>query len=199
MLFETHITVDSTDVGGWLKCCKDASLKSLYIELSQGKHRHQLLSASTFRVNHLGEADICVSRLCRCITDNGFKILRIKLECPLDETPHDGLVPAYFECHIKFPLIKDGRGVKETARRTKTAASEDLLARDGNFQKWYLTARHYFEPELYNRKKMSDEDQARYKFLETRKLVEDSLSVRSMDMECVIYDTNPGLDEGWVQ
>lgn len=197
MLFEVHITVDSREIERWKACCQGLGIKPLFIKLSRGKHQYQLLSASTFRGNREG-ADDYVSSLHGQIKSNGFASIRTKLECSLDKIP-GGVVPAYFECHIKFPLIKHGRGIKTSARKTQTAASENLLACDGSLQKWYLTTRHYFEQGQYNRRKMSDENYARYKFEDIGRKVRVFLPVRSIDMECVIYDTNPVLDEDWVE
>ena len=71
------------------------------------------------------------------------------------------------------------------------AASKNLLSDrsgQGELQKWYLTKRNYGTRLLI----------ARDEFIKLIDQIHQYLPIKNMDMECVIYDTYPDLDKGWI-
>lgn len=187
MLFEAHVTVDSNDIEAWQECCREVLIKPLLIRLSHGAHPNQLMCAALFSAD-IELAARQVEVLENRIKEAGFKILRTKLECQL---AHSACVqkPSYFECHMKLTLDEAGASkLLSVAQELGIAASTNLLAVNGKWERWYLTSRDY----------MKDMGIAIDEFQRLRRQVEQYLPVEEMDMECVIFDTNPGLDRGWV-
>jgi len=187
MIFEAHITVDSKDVEAWQEFCREEMIKPLYIRLTRGSHPDQLMCSVPFSAD-LEATKQRVSMLEAKIRNAGFLILRSKLECQL---AHSALIqtPAYYEYHMKLTL--DEAGVTDllpVAKKLSVGVSTNLLAMNGKWERWYLTGRDYTK----NMGIASDE------FRRLRRQVEQYFSVEGMDMECVIFDTNPGLDEGWI-
>lgn len=187
MLFEVHITVEPHDVSKWEKLCGTLKIKPLFIELSNGEYPRQLMCAATVNGNFEDLGDY-ISKLVEAILKDGFRIVRIKPECPLDSA--NLIKPrAYYECHLKI-LIPPSRvqEVREAGRKAGVYISRNLIGNKDNLEKWYLTCRVH----------KGSAARAARRFNKVLESVKKYLPVERMDKECVIYDSNEAIDGGWI-
>ena len=188
MVFETHITVDAAKIQRWKEFCADAFIKPLLIQLSHGENPRQLMCSAPFSADH-DEGEHKSMELRKKVEAAGFRVLRVKLECPLDYSAMFHY-PAYYEFHMK--LILDEAGAKKipaVCQELGLRASRNLFSAGDGLQKWYLTGRDYMRNMMI----------VKTEFERSHRLTEQYLEVDGMDMECVIFDTNPGLDLGWIE
>lgn len=188
MLHELHVTVEHrAKPGRWAEACEMTGSKPLLIQL-QPPGSIQMMNAQV--------ADIPPDDLDNWITDrvdalpNEFKVIRTKAEVPLDKGWMDYRQPCYHECHVK--VLSDAWQAKHSAivaERLGWVVSSNLyLLRVAGMQKWYLTQRRY---------NVSAFDAAK-EFHEAWAAIAPNMPPAArMEMETVVSDSNPALDEGW--
>lgn len=185
MLYELHLTTTpDADVEKWSALCSALGIKPLVIELDRGDHPRQVMMAAT----HSGDdrsVDNWRDTLVVAFASAGFPIVRQKLEVPLDKA---GVYTkfAYHETHVKMllsPYISDSR-VRVAGWHTSRNALQTNV--DGR-SKWYLTRRAYGV----------DIHAAADDFHQEFGEIVGSLPNVRMEMETVLYDSNPSLDDGW--
>lgn len=191
MLYELHITVDHNrgpSLRRWKELCHGLEAKPLDIRLTGGQNPRQVM----FAIVHEGDdssARLWQTALTCKVQDNGFHILRTKLEVPLDKSaPYHR--PAYHEAHVKS-LIPDDQVsyIVGTATDLGWIASWNaLFPKDAGLQKWYFTWRDYSQSFLAAGRDMS---------AAFAQMTDFNWHTVRMEKETVIYDSNPGLDEGW--
>jgi hypothetical protein len=187
--FEYHITIDG-NLDEWVAFCHEQGIKPLDIRLTEGDCPRQLMCAHSFLSPTaslaLGEAE----HMLRCVRSN-FAVKRLKLEAMLDKIPEMGAGARvlYYEAHMKLILPPNSEAdTHRLATRLELAASRNVLY-EGNEEKWYLTSRlpggtDYQEAGMELTRRLAE-------------VAEYRPTVR-MEMEAVLIDTNPGLDNGWV-
>jgi hypothetical protein len=185
MFYEVHVTVDSTDVERWEKLCANLGIKPLLIELACGTYRRQLMCAALH--NGTGHtARRYADWLVESVHEAGFEILRVKLEQPLtDAQPGD--IIAYLETHLKLLLVNEEIPLLNQLAGNDLYISRSLLGSTSNRSKWYLTQRTYG----------IDPKQSELIFKATLSAIGTRLPIVKMEMEAVIFDTNPAVDSGW--
>lgn len=191
MLFELHLTVADHDrLDEWIEHCEAFDAKPLFIELvGSPKLEPQLMFAATFEGTE-PDAQLWALLHTQAALEAGFKVVRQKLEVPLDKSA-DFEAPNYHEAHIKALLTPeevelDIPGVVDSGW---VVSRNSLFKEYDGREKWYFTKRAY----------NCDYIQAGREFAEAYdSLTRDIWGTVRMEMETVIEDTNPDLDEGWV-
>lgn len=217
MLYELHLTVDpSTDILAWGEWCVNQGIKPLEIHLAANGSDHsvQKMFATTFQGID-SEAFIWMDDLIRAAENSdyeydgldyepveneltgmtippntpGFKVIRAKLEVPLDKSAQYTMAP-YHECHVKSLIEADNVStlVKFAESAGWSASTNVLFPETDGLQKWYLTKRTYGENYLASSGVFKDA------FAD---LPTDAFQAVRMESEAVVYDTNPALDRGW--
>lgn len=187
MLYELHLTTTpDADVGRWSALCHGLGIKPLVIELAAGTHPRQVMMAAT----HEGDDPSAAGwrdGLWSAFEAAGFSIVRVKLEAPLDKA--SGRDSEYHEAHVKMLLTDDeARLLPEVAADAEMHISRNILAPNAFGRgKWYMTARSYGGTRY----------DAAERFAQAYAVVAARLLGVRMEMETVLADSNPGLDEGW--
>jgi chromosome segregation ATPase len=200
MMFELHITVDSTNVDKWGKLCQRLKMEPVLIFLTRGKYPVQMMCIKNF-ASSADEANSIVKKIEEEVIKDDFKIMRTKLEGSLNNKMNDiserltCALPPYSECHTKILIPSSRRSeVLELERKLGLFASINVLNNKNNEQsgnsleKWYFNSRKYSDLEG-SRKTYQEE------FREIKKQFPNAL----MEMECVFIDTNPDIDSGWIE
>lgn len=191
MLFELHLTVSpGTEIQSWSSWCDSVGAKPLEIHLAGDKAAHpvqKMFAATMSGTNE--EADAWTKTLQDDAVFNGFKVIRSKLEVPLDKAA-EYESPAYHEAHIKSlispNLVSD---VIKNAESHGWVSSTNILypSVDGH-EKWYFTKR------AYGCSYLEAADAFREAF---HNLPRGGFHAVRMESETVVDDTYEALDAGW--
>jgi hypothetical protein len=191
-LFEHHLTVDGqTDLRKWEQTCAMIDAKPLVIELGPdgktGKHPRQMMWAV---VTETDDPEGWVTDLWTHAVERGHRFVRSKLETPLDKSAN--FDPAYYEAHVKslIPAAEAAEMVKACQDHGFVASRNALYPSTLGLEKWYFTLRSYDSGRDFV---SAGADFAR-DFAWLTKL---NWHTVRMEMEAVIFDTNPDLDRGW--
>jgi inosine/xanthosine triphosphate pyrophosphatase family protein len=199
--FEVHLTVDpSTDPAALRAVCRELGLKCVVIELPRGESPHQPMTASF----HRGAAADVVREavaLAKELASRGFDVIRTKIEQHgrLEGTPESDEVAArgpatsYFEYHIKI-ATPDGADLGPLA---------GALARVGGYLSWNSEkgpgkdglVERFVTLRLPGLGRASAE--ARFEAL-ARAVDASGVQVRNRVREYTVFDTNLGVDAGWM-
>jgi hypothetical protein len=195
MMYELHITVDHEAPGfylaDWIGFCNRHAIKPLDIRLdsSHAKRPRQVMFAVV--AEHGGPTSFAYvwrNEWEAAVLSSGFKILRSKVEVPLDKSA--GIEAVYHECHVKALIPADAvPAVVDEARDIGWLASwNNLFPDDAGLEKWYFTLRN----------KHDDFKRAGHGFAQAYgHIASFNWHTVRMEKETVIYDSNPALDEGW--
>ncbi len=190
MLYELHLTTDNqVDVDRWIGFCEAHGLKPLHIELEGDEPYPDQIMFAAVTEGDDEHAESWATSLAIACADEGFPIIRRKLEVPLDKAG-DYTYPKYHEAHVKSLIHRDH--VSELVRFARAhgwVASRNGLFRDYDGpEKWYFTKRAYGVSYL----------QAGTVFREAfAQLPDFNWHTVRMEMETVIADDNEELDAGW--
>lgn len=190
MLYELHLTTENTvDHDRWIDFCESLNIKPLQIELEGDEPYADQVMFSAVHDGDNGSAMYWSDDLKSAMRDNGFPVIREKMEVPLDKaSPYDN--PIYHEAHVKSLIHKENvTTVIKFARTHGWIASRNGLftSLDGH-EKWYFTRRAYGVPYF----------EAGTEFKRAfAELPDFGWHTVRMEMETVIYDDNEELDAGW--
>jgi hypothetical protein len=180
-MYETHITVRESvtleSARVFNEICKCRGLKALFIQLSHGKHRNQLMAG--LKSSAEDEQQVCLDAgfLAGEFHRSGWAVQRIKVEstlCP-------GL-NRYFESHWKLQAD------------TPIDVLDRLCSSSLRWSKNVLTGHYYLTARSYD---LDDRNAADF-FDKLHQGISNQLTVLAVHSERVILDTNPGLDQGWM-
>ena len=178
--FEAHLTVD-TDRADFAALCRELGVDHVGIELAEGVHRAQPMTAS----HHRGElADVMteVEALRAKISAAGFTVVRTKLEAAPD---CEGIPTAdgYFEFHVKVAIVDQ---VAELA--TAAAAHGGRLSRSERRPgQRFVTLRS-----------STDRAEAEVRLAALLAALA-GFDVRGVVREYTVYDSRIQLDQGWLE
>lgn len=197
--FEAHVTVRcaAADAPRFAATCDRLGVKHIQIELAQGEHVTQPMTATVHR-GELRQVQDEVHALARALVADDFEVVRTKIEAlprnrDLPETDAAAAAePArYFEYHLKIvvPAGGDLGPVREVAAAHGARLSRNALRTraDGGHER-YLTLR------LPGLGRPSAD--ARFAALETAVERLPVTIVRRV-REYTVYDSNLALDRGW--
>jgi inosine/xanthosine triphosphate pyrophosphatase family protein len=192
--FEAHVTVRPRD--GFRDACDRLGVKCVMIELPEGETRAQPMTASVHR-GELPEVQREVHAIARALVADGFDVVRTKIEA----LPHNADIPAsdddaarapanYFEYHLKLvvPAGADLAAIAEICAPHGARLSRNAhKRRDDGSEERFVTLR------VRAGKQTSD---ARFAALEGD--VERAARVVKRITEYTVYDSDLGVDRGWL-
>lgn len=199
--YEAHVTIaasDHAEADRFCQVCDSLGVKSVLIELPHGQTTSQPMTASYHR-GSLGQARSEVNDIAAALVANGHEVTRIKLEA-VGNNPHIPQTDAraaqtpdnYFEYHVKVLL----RGEAErTAVQTvatnhgaRLSANATKIREDGVVER-FITARVYGV----------GRPKAERVFAElVSELSGTGVEFGQRIREYTIYDSNVGVDRGWL-
>lgn len=201
--FETHITVclnHVDEVEGLQKWSTNYGFKCLYIVLERGVTASQPMLTRHGWGDFTNELRIAVDS-CQSLSAEGFSVVRIKIET----VPWNQGVPQsnsealnhppdrYFEHHIKLLLESSADIVPllELAERHSVHLSRNVLqTRSDNCHERFVTQRCMVVGRVEAQQQLQTLLNA---------ITSLEYSVIKVEEEFVVYDSNFGIDEGWIQ
>lgn len=188
-MYELHITVEEhpslTQTIDFDKFCREVlKCKCNLIELAKGKYPMQLMLAMKEGKKDDVDAIAWGKHIAAKLDALMFNPVRIKVESALKKGPS-----AYFEAHWKFLCPTE----------------QDYLAQNYFFEvhpdAGILASRNRLHDHVYYMSQRSyspDHNDAKKLFNETHKKIQDAmLPLEGVHYERVVWDSFPGLDEGW--
>ncbi len=180
--YELHVTVLPEKVVEFSSFCKDSQAKPLYIQLSRGIHKNQLMLATTTMLPNDMAAKVWAMEYGRKV-DRDFRVTRIKLESRLIEGPNE-----YYEAHWKldFPFGDWERRIdKFLEDRPHLLHSANLF----NPRIQYLSQRIYGSIDPLQSSRDFSASGVEINF--------SGLPLVKTHYERCVWDSNPALDFGW--
>ncbi len=184
MIFESHITVEGVSLPRFKAMCRQAQVKPVHIVSDTGSGVEQLMSAHFHHVSSLSKAFVEIGKLMAMFHP---AVIRSKLEYiprPKDVDPPTSFL--YEEWHFKFEVAFD---YVETLRNLAASAGLHTSInavrqpQDSDTMFVFATTRSRETSESFRASLFSDETPY-WKPVN---------SIR----ECVVYDSNPGIDRYW--
>jgi inosine/xanthosine triphosphate pyrophosphatase family protein len=206
--FEAHVTVRLADAAAdaprFRHACDALGVKCVMIELPEGEHAAQPMTASVHR-GGLREVQDEVHALARALVGDGFEVVRTKIEAlarnaDIPETDEQAArSPAgYFEYHLKLLVPGAGQDGHELALARVTAACAPHGARlsknankrrpDGSEER-FVTLRVPGEGRVHAEARLDALADA---------LAPLGVLQRGRIREYTVYDSNVALDRGWI-
>lgn len=188
--YELHVTVEEhptmKQANDFADLCQTLGFKTNLIELSSGKFPLQLMMATRYNREDDGKALSLAMDTANDFIQRSWRPVRIKVETPVEPG-----TAAYYEAHWKF-LIKTEEDRQNWTNFLK--AHPGFLASKNLFKKglFYLSQRIYNEPHWYANNMFTDTENYVLRKSDLRKNLEGG------HYERVLYDSNPGIDAGWV-
>lgn len=214
--FQAHITIEKLDnIDDYIKLCEKCNVKPVLIQLAKGDFINQPMYTQHIIAESLNHALLEVEKVKNIFTQNGFHIIRTKVEINAENTIDyfqidveqwkniqyresfiDKIKDSYFEVHIKVKY-NDIDLLKEIAIKNHLYLSKNDREPGIRF--------------LSVRKNLIDalEDSAGFNlkkfYLHEKNLsraFESDLKAANMEIvkekyECCIYDSNQNLDSNW--
>jgi inosine/xanthosine triphosphate pyrophosphatase family protein len=201
--FEAHVTVRLADAVGdaprFRAACDRLGVKCMMIELPEGEHVAQPMTASIHR-GVLREVQDEVHGLARELIAAGFVIVRTKVEAlprnadiPEDDAQAARFPAGYFEFHVKL-LLSGGADALE-AVRVACAPHGARLSKNANKRRDDGTEERFVTLRVHRLGRAHAEE--RFVALEAA-LVALGVPMRGRIREYTVYDSNVALDRGWL-
>ncbi|MGN6367992.1 MAG: hypothetical protein ACTHN5_07005 [Phycisphaerae bacterium] len=198
--FETHLTVEATDAEGVARLegvARGLGLKCTHIVLARGACASQPMVTRHGKGTLASELRVAAG-LAEGLGAAGFRVMRVKVEVdvanegvPVTKEEARGHVGRYFEHHVKL-LLEAGADLgrlTEIARGCGGHVSRNALrARVDGGEERFVTQRCYgvTRAEAHRR-------------LEALLAVMAGYRVMEVEEEFVVYDSDVGLDAGWME
>jgi len=201
--FEAHVTValsGAADLPAFRAACAEQGVKCIVIELPAGDSPVQPMTASFHRGELLAVQDDVVS-IARALVKKGFTVTRTKIEAhgrllgtpETDEEARRAPSTSYFEFHVKLALPASAdlvalatqcraHGAHLSRNAHKVAGTDGLAER-------FVTLRAHAVGRITA--------EARFAAL-CAEIEAAGYLVRSRIREYTVFDTNVGLDRGWL-
>lgn len=196
MLYELHLTApEDVSVESWSTACETIRAKPLQIELKGpvAGRQIQLMSAGTYECDvHHGLPLAQQTEQAMSALLGSAPMSRMKLEIPLDKGigVYAESDVEYHECHVKLLLRPDyvQRSLEEALASEWVVSRNILYTSVDGLEKWYLTKRAYAIDAL----------SAAHGFSSAWNQLRPFVGFFArMEMETVVFDSNPELDKGW--
>ncbi|MBZ4421903.1 hypothetical protein [Myxococcus sp. RHSTA-1-4] len=200
--FEAHITVSARseeDLRRFRAFCDAAAVKCIFIELGRGEEPFQPMTAS-YHHGTLRQAREEVQAMARTLAAEGFDVTRMKLEAlgknrdiPEDDAAARAQPANYFEFHVKVLLpagVSDVEGLRSRCEKHGAHLSRNARkVREDGASERFVTLR------VYGLGRANAE--ARFTAL-LEDLAGTGLTLTHRLREWTVYDSNHGLDRGWL-
>ncbi|RTQ46502.1 hypothetical protein EJV47_21345 [Hymenobacter gummosus] len=190
--FELHLTtapLPDDQLDGFVALCRQLDAKPLLIELARGAVMQQPMLSKVQPLPDLPAALALAAADARQLQAGGFAVQRVKIEVPLAgghlATPGAGAAyQPYFEWHGKVAYERAAELLALCQRHGAHLSANGLRDAAGTR---IVTLREYGTQATF---------EARVAAL-TRAL-QASWPVQKSQAECCLYDSNAGLDRGWL-
>lgn len=216
--FQAHITAEKLDnIDDYIKLCEKTNTKPVLIKLAKGNFVNQPMYTQKIIAKNLDNALIEVEKVKDIFSNNGFNIVRTKIEINADsvidyfqidvdkwgniqyrKSCMDKIKDSYFEVHIKVKY-NDIDLLKEIAIKNNLYLSQN--DREPNIR--FLSVRKNLIDAL-NIDNETDFNINKFYLHENNfsRAFENDLKAVNMEIikekyECCIYDTNKNLDSKW--
>lgn len=200
--FEAHITVSARseeDLRRFRAFCDAAAVKCIFIELGRGAEPFQPMTAS-YHHGTLRQAREEVQAMARALAADGFDVTRLKLEAlgknrdiPEDDATAKAQPANYFEFHVKALLPRGGTDVEALRARCERHGAHlsrnTWKVREDGASERFVTLR------VYGLGRANAD--ARFTAL-LEDLAGTGLTLTQRLREWTVYDSNHGLDRGWL-
>ncbi len=193
--FEAHLTVETDDRAAFEARCRTLGVKCILIELADGVHRSQPMTASHHRGELARDVVPAVTALAGALAAAGFPVIRVKLEAlALDRgVPVDDAAAAraagYFEFHAKVRIANDAELAPIAALCARHGAH---LSRNDRTRDARGVAERFITLRAHGVGRVRAE--AGFDAL----LAELTLPVISTKREYTVFDGRAELDAGWL-
>jgi inosine/xanthosine triphosphate pyrophosphatase family protein len=201
--FEAHITVSARseeDLRRFRAFCDAASVKCIFIELGRGEEIFQPMTAS-YHHGTLRQAREEVQALARALAAEGFDVTRLKLEAlgknrdiPEDDATARAWPANYFEFHVKA-LLPSG-STELDALRARCERHGAHLSRNARKVREDGASERFVTLRVYGLGRANAD--ARFTAL-LQDLAGMGLTLTQRLREWTVYDSNHGLDRGWLE
>ncbi len=200
--FEAHITVSARseeDLRRFRAFCDAASVKCIFIELGRGAEPFQPMTAS-YHHGTLRQAREEVQAMARALAAEGFDVTRLKLEAlgknrdiPEDDATARAQPANYFEFHVKALLPSGDTGVDALRARCEKHGAH--LSRNARKTREDGASERFVTLRVYGLGRANAD--ARFSAL-LEDLAGTGLTLTQRLREWTVYDSNHGLDRGWL-
>ncbi|WNG54514.1 hypothetical protein F0U59_06720 [Archangium gephyra] len=200
--FEAHITVaarSEDDLRRFRAFCDMASVKCIFIELGRGAEPFQPMTAS-YHHGTLPHALEEARAMARALAAEGFDVKRLKLEAlgknrdiPEDDATARAQPANYFEFHVKVLLPSGLTDLDALRARCETHGAH--LSRNARKVREDGASERFVTLRVYGLGRANAE--ARFSAL-LDDLAATGLKLTQRMREWTVYDSNHGLDRGWL-
>lgn len=200
--FEAHLTVSARseeDLRRFRAFCDAASVKCIFIELGRGAEPFQPMTAS-YHHGTLRQALEEVQAMARALAAEGFDVTRLKLEAlgknrdiPEDDATARAWPANYFEFHVKA-LLPPG-DMEMEALRARCEKHGAHLSRNARKVREDGASERFVTLRVYGLGRANAD--ARFTAL-LEDLAGMGLTLTQRLREWTVYDSNHGLDRGWL-
>lgn len=200
--FEAHLTVSARseeDLRRFRAFCDAASVKCIFIELGRGEEPFQPMTAS-YHHGTLRQAREEVQAMARALAAEGFDVTRLKLEAlgknrdiPEDDATARAQPANYFEFHVKV-LLPSG-DTEVDALRARCEKHGAHLSRNARKVREDGASERFVTLRVYGLGRANAD--ARFTAL-LEDLAGTGLTLTQRLREWTVYDSNHGLDRGWL-
>ncbi|ASJ52357.1 hypothetical protein BP422_01660 [Brevibacillus formosus] len=193
MEFEFHITLNDLSLDEkdtFIDICKAEQVKPVMIVLDQGNYINQPMITGVIKRADFQEANIEMEKIAATFQNNGFTIVRKKVEIsPKEETYfHQPILKnskPYFEWHGKVQ-VDDVAALRNLCEGHGGHISRNSLNANGKVR--FITVREYESPkQFYDRVEMI------HTILQANQI-----ELIKEQYELCIYDSREELDSGWI-
>jgi inosine/xanthosine triphosphate pyrophosphatase family protein len=201
--YEAHITVSARseeDLQRFRAFCDAASVKCIFIELGRGAEVFQPMTAS-YHHGTLRQAREEVQAMARALAAEGFDVTRLKLEAlgknrdiPEDDATARAQPANYFEFHVKALVPSGDSGVEALRARCEKHGAH--LSRNARKVREDGASERFVTLRVYGLGRANAD--ARFTAL-LEDLARTGLTLTQRLREWTVYDSNHGLDRGWLE
>ncbi|MFP2925820.1 non-canonical purine NTP pyrophosphatase [Pyxidicoccus sp. 3LG] len=201
--YEAHLTVSARseeDLRRFRAFCDAASVKCIFIELGRGAEPFQPMTAS-YHHGTLRQAREEVHAMARALAAEGFDVTRVKLEAlgknrdmPEDDATALAQPANYFEFHVKVLLPSEGADVEALRARCEQHGAH--LSRNARKVREDGASERFVTLRVYGLGRANAD--ARFTAL-LEDLAAMGLTLTQRLREWTVYDSNHGLDRGWLE
>lgn len=189
-LFEIHVTVETPNPQKFRAVCVENQIKPILIEFQErygGETATHVMTSQRISGSHL-EMMIELNRICRVLSDAGFRIVRKKVEATTDAY---GFLPfCYFESHLGFRIAPS----QLDALRCECEAVELHLSRNA----FKASGETITMMATYRRNDM-DVNSFREEIMSIRDhLEQQGFPSDRLIVECCIMDDRVDMDDRWM-
>ncbi|MCC6369983.1 MAG: hypothetical protein IT236_03140 [Bacteroidia bacterium] len=190
--FEFHLTISdltNSNVEAFKKFCALHHAKPLLIELSRGEFTQQPMLCKTISSNDFEDVLKKVDELSEQMRNSNLMVKRVKIEIPAEDAAlfagNNGAFKNYFEWHGKINYENE-KDLLRICEEHQAHLSVNALKNQTGLR--YITLREFGSETVFN---------TRINLLRADLKNGDWKMVKEVSEYC-IYDSNNGLDKGWL-